>query len=88
MMAISSISIDPKIMGGKPVITGTRITIEHILELLSGGWSEEHIVKEYPHLTRDAIRDALRYATALTRDESVFPLPTTPPVGSYEVARG
>lgn len=74
-------------MGGKPVISGTRITVEQVLELLSGGWSEGKILEQYPHLTRDAIRAALRYATALTKDESVFPLPTTHSAGSYEIAR-
>ena len=57
------IIIDPRIMGGKPIIKGTRIPVYFILELLSNGWSIEDILKEYPHLTREDILAAIRYAT-------------------------
>jgi len=57
------IIIDPRIMGGKPIIKGTRIPVYFILELLSNGWSIEDILKEYPHLIREDILAAIRYAT-------------------------
>lgn len=57
------IEADPRIMVGKPVIKGTRITVEHILEELANGLTVEQILKEYPHLTREGVQAALRYAT-------------------------
>jgi uncharacterized protein (DUF433 family) len=53
---------DPKIMLGKPIIKGTRITVEHILEELANGLTIEQILAEYPHLTREAVQAALRFA--------------------------
>jgi len=55
---------DPKIMEGKPVIAGTRITVEHILRCLAAGESEAEIVADYPPLTIDDIRAAQAYAAA------------------------
>jgi uncharacterized protein (DUF433 family) len=56
---------DPRIMMGKPVIEGTRITVELILTRLSEGRSVSEIVAEYPHLTRAQVRAAIDYARAL-----------------------
>lgn len=53
---------NPKILGGKPVISGTRITVEFILELLASHVTEEEILQDYPHLTREDISACLRYA--------------------------
>ncbi|MBX9776020.1 MAG: DUF433 domain-containing protein [Xanthobacteraceae bacterium] len=53
---------DPKVMMRKPVIIGTRITIEHILRCLAAGDSIEHILANYPHLTGEDIRAAQAYA--------------------------
>lgn len=53
---------DPKVMFGKPVIAGTRISVEHILRLLGAGDSVEDIVADYPPLTVDDIRAAQNYA--------------------------
>jgi uncharacterized protein (DUF433 family) len=53
--------IDPAVMLGKPVIRGTRITVELILEKLAAGDSEEEILESYPRLTREAIRAALDF---------------------------
>lgn len=69
-------------MSGKPVVAGTRITVEHILELLSGGWTETEILKQYPHLKSDDVRAVLKYAAGLTKNEQIYP------VFSYETARG
>jgi uncharacterized protein (DUF433 family) len=52
----------PDVMMGKPVIRGTRITVEHILRKLSGGWTAEDICKSYPHIKPDDIQAALDFA--------------------------
>lgn len=56
------IEINPEIMFGKPVIKGTRITVEHILYRLGAGLSAEEIIGEYPQLTREDIYAAQNYA--------------------------
>jgi uncharacterized protein (DUF433 family) len=53
------IVVDPKILVGKPVIKGTRIAVEFILDLLADGWDSERILKNYPQLKRDDILAAL-----------------------------
>ena len=68
------IILDPKILTGKPVIKGTRLAVEFILDLLAQGWSEAEIIKNYPGLTHDDIRSCLAYATEVLRSEKVFPL--------------
>jgi len=67
------IVIDQKILAGKPVIKGTRISVEFILELMSSGMSIEEILKEYSHLKREDILAALDYATRVLRHEEVYP---------------
>jgi len=81
MTTTRDIIINPKVMSGKPIIAGTRITVEHILELLSGGWSEPEILRQFPHLKKADIAAVLQYATALAKNEQVFPFP-------YETAGG
>ncbi len=56
------IEADPRIMVGKPVIKGTRITVELILDKLAAGQTVEQILEDYPHLTREGVQAALRYA--------------------------
>jgi len=68
------ITIDPKIMVGKPVIKGTRITVELILELLAQGQTYKEIFADYPHLTQEDIRAAIAYAHEIISHEKVFPL--------------
>lgn len=65
------IVIDPKIMGGKPVIRGTRIPVYFILELIANGWAIDDIVREYPHLTREDVVAAIKYAAGVLREEIV-----------------
>lgn len=56
------ITRDPKILGGKPIITGTRMSVEVILEFLAGGMEIKEMLKEYPFLTRKQINAAIQYA--------------------------
>ena len=53
------ISVDPKVLVGRPVIKGTRIAVECLAELLANGWSNEQILKNCPHLAQDDIQAAL-----------------------------
>ena len=69
----SQIVIDPHILAGKPIIKGTRISVEFILELLSSGMSIEKIVQEYPHLKKEDILAALHYATSVLKHEEIYP---------------
>jgi uncharacterized protein (DUF433 family) len=62
MQELNRISIDPEIMGGKPCIRGMRVTVGTIIGLLSAGHSEERILKAYPYLELEDIREALAYA--------------------------
>ena len=67
------IVIDSDILAGKPIIRGTRISVEFILELLSSGLEIEDVLREYPHLTREDVLAALEYATQVLRHEEVYP---------------
>ena len=68
------ITIDPKVMTGKPVIRGTRIPVELIVRMLAQGIPEEEILQEYPRLQPEDIRAALTYAAQVLAHEDVFPL--------------
>ncbi len=65
---------DPAVMVGKPIIKGTRITVEHILNVLGTGRSVEEVIQEYPRLTREDVLVAIQYARRIVEDERVFPL--------------
>ena len=58
------ITIDPDVLVGKPVVKGTRLAVEFVVDLLAQGWSEDEVLKNYPRLTRDDIRACLQYAGA------------------------
>lgn len=66
------VTVNPKIMCGKPVIKGTRIPVYLILNLLAAGYTFERIIKAYPQLTKADIKAALGYAQALTKYEEVL----------------
>jgi uncharacterized protein (DUF433 family) len=68
-MAIIS---DPEIMMGKPVVAGTRITVELILEKLAAGETIEDILSSYPHITEPDIRAALAFAAEALRANVVY----------------
>lgn len=68
------ISIEPAVLVGKPVVKGTRLAVEFIIDLLAQGWSEEQILDNYPGLTSEDVHACLSYASAALRDEKVYPL--------------
>jgi len=69
------ITVDSSILAGKPIIRGTRIAVEFIMDLLSNGWATEKILKNYPQLEKEDITAVLKYATELLKEEKVYPLP-------------
>lgn len=71
------IAIDPTILVGKPVIKGTRLAVEFVMELLAQGWTETEVLKNYPGIAHEDILACLAYATELVRSERVFPVPVS-----------
>jgi uncharacterized protein (DUF433 family) len=67
------IVMDPKILTGKPVVRGTRLAVEFIVDLLAQGWSEAQIVNNYPGLSHEDVSACLSYASELLKSERVFP---------------
>ena len=65
---------DPKILMGKPVIAGTRITVELVLEKLASGESIDQIVEAHPRLTRQTVLAALGFANLVLRSDLVYPI--------------
>jgi uncharacterized protein (DUF433 family) len=69
------IAVDPQVLVGKPVIKGTRLAVEFLLELLAEGWTREQVLKNYPQLTDDDIQAVFHYAAETLKQERVYPLP-------------
>ena len=69
------ITADPAILVGKPVIKGTRLAVEFILELIAEGWSEADMLRNYPGLTREQILACVAYAKDRLSEERVFAVP-------------
>ncbi|MGA7496405.1 MAG: DUF433 domain-containing protein [Isosphaeraceae bacterium] len=70
------IIVDPKVLVGKPVIRGTRLAVEFVVDLLGRGWTTEEILREYDHLTPEDIQACLSYASDVLKSERVYLLPT------------
>jgi uncharacterized protein (DUF433 family) len=70
-MTTSRIEINPQVMMGKPVIRGTRITVELILNKLGEGATESELLEDYPHLTPEDVRAAIAYGAASVAHEEV-----------------
>lgn len=69
------IIIDPEVLAGKPIIKGTRIAVEFILELLAEGWTQKKILENYPQVKKEDITAVLQYATEVLKKEKIYPLP-------------
>jgi uncharacterized protein (DUF433 family) len=69
------IVVDPEVLAGKPVIRGTRLAVEFILELLAVGQLESDLLANYPGLTRDDILACLSYASYLAHEYKAYPIP-------------
>ena len=68
------IIIDPEVLVGKPVVKGSRLAVEFIIDLLAKGWSEDEILRNYPGLSQEDIRACLSYASEILRAEKIYPL--------------
>ncbi|HEX3652015.1 MAG TPA: DUF433 domain-containing protein [Rhizomicrobium sp.] len=71
---LNRVHVDPKIMVGKPVIRGTRITVEHIMNELALGLTAAELVKMYPRLTEDDVKAACAYASAMLSGARIMPI--------------
>jgi uncharacterized protein (DUF433 family) len=65
------ITSDPGVLGGKPCVKGTRISVEFILELAASGASRDDVVRAYPHLTAEDVKQALQYAAHFLKNDVV-----------------
>lgn len=75
-MSKAVITSNPKILGGKPVIAGTRIAVETIMDMLASGMSTKKIIDEYPVLTTTQIRAAIEFAASKVKRDIVLPIET------------
>ena len=66
------ITVNPKVMLGKPIIKGTRITVEIILRKIAGGYSFDEIIKMYPHITKEDIMASASYAVSVMESEDTL----------------
>lgn len=71
-LLLERITVDPKIMVGKPIIRGLRISVEQILKALAGGVNQEDLLEDYPELEQEDIQAVLLYAAERVEEEHVF----------------
>lgn len=71
-MVNDRIVIDPDVLGGKPVVRGTRLSVEFVIGLLADGWTHDEIADQYPGVTEDDISACLTYARDVLGGERVF----------------
>jgi uncharacterized protein (DUF433 family) len=67
------IALDPEVLAGKPVIRGTRLSVEFVIGLMADGWGESDILQNYPGITHDDIIACLAYARDTLSSEKIFP---------------
>ena len=63
------IVVDPKVLVGKPLIRGTRLSVEFILDLLANDWTIEQVLSEYPQLEREDVTAVLKYAAEMAKED-------------------
>jgi len=73
MADAARIVLDPAILAGKPVIRGTRLSVDFVIGLMADGWSEPDILRNYPGLTHDDIAACLAYARDVLKSEKIYP---------------
>jgi len=73
MTDTTRIVLDPGVLAGKPIVRGTRMSVEHVIGLLAEGWSEAEILDNHPSLTHADLLACLAYARDVLRAERVYP---------------
>ncbi len=66
---------DPAVLAGKPVIRGTRLSVDFVIGLLGDDWTEAEILRNYPGISHEDIAACLQYASEILQAEKVYPLP-------------
>ena len=66
---------DPEILLGKPVVKGTRLSVEFILALFAEGWTEEQVLGNYPTLNKESLRAVFAFASECMSEETLYPIP-------------
>ena len=66
---------DQHVLLGKPVVRGTRLSVEFLLGLLAKGWSEKQILKSYPSLTEEGLQAVFAFTVVCMREEALYPIP-------------
>ena len=74
---MSQIVVNPEILGGKPIINGTRLSVEHVLGLLASGMSNAEIIEAYPELNEENLQAVFTYASRALRNEVIIDIPIT-----------
>ena len=69
------IHTDPAVLRGKPVVRGTRLAVDFLLDLLADGWTPQQVLENYPQLTPDALRAIFAFAAEGVREEAWYPGP-------------
>jgi uncharacterized protein (DUF433 family) len=77
MNGLDRIILDPSILAGKPIIKGTRLAVEFVIDLLAQDWTEADILRNYPNLTHEDILACLGYASLRLKSEKIYPLPVS-----------
>jgi uncharacterized protein (DUF433 family) len=67
------IVLDPAVLAGKPVIRGTRLSVDFVIGLMADGWAEADILRNYPGVSHDDVAACLAYARDVLRSEKVYP---------------
>ncbi|MBM3564156.1 MAG: DUF433 domain-containing protein [Alphaproteobacteria bacterium] len=73
MTAYPLIALDPAVLAGKPVVRGTRLSVEFIIGLMADGWSEADILRNHPNLTHEDLVACLAFARDLLKSEKIYP---------------
>ncbi|MBX2927981.1 MAG: DUF433 domain-containing protein [Saprospiraceae bacterium] len=76
-MEFNHIVSDPEILGGKPIIEGSRISVQLILEWVASGASVQDIVNEFPHLSSESVKEALLYASLFMKNDILIEIKTS-----------
>ena len=67
---------DPNILLGKPIVKGTRLTVDFLLRLFAAGWTEQQVLENYPTLTSETLRAVFAFAAECMREEALYVLST------------